>query len=209
MTLSTSATTIAEPSGSATITATLDNTSSADVTVNLSYSGTATNGSDFSGATSITVSAGSTTGTITLSVTDDSNVEITETIIIDIDTVTNASENSTQQVTINLTDNDLPAVSSITVDNSTIEEGGKSIITATISDITSNDVRIPFTLTGTANFEDDYVTNFSGKGTPTISVGGNSEGSASNQLNIPEDVSDDRECDYYGEKFENKSSFKR
>ena len=189
VTLSTSATTIAEPSGSATITATLNNTSSADVTVNLSYSGTATNGSDFSGATSITVSAGSTTGTITLSVTDDSNVEITETIIVDVGDVSGASESGTQQVTINLTDNDLPSVSSIIVDKTSIDENeGVAVITATISDVQSKDVTIPLTLTGTSTEDLDYSTTFTSKGSVSTAAGDGSNGSSLSKLHNPKDV---------------------
>ena len=109
VTLSSSATSISEPTNSATLTATLDNTSSADVVVNLTYTGTATNATDYSGAASITISAGSLTGTTAITAIDDTDVELTETIIIDMGDVSGASESGTQQVTINLTDNDLPS----------------------------------------------------------------------------------------------------
>jgi hypothetical protein len=87
VTLSSSATSISEPTNSATLTATLDNTSSADVVVNLTYTGTATNATDYSGAASITISAGSLTGTTAITAIDDTDVELTETIIIDMGTM--------------------------------------------------------------------------------------------------------------------------
>ena len=67
-------------------------------------------------------------------------MNLTETIIIDMGSVSGASESGTQQVTINLTDNDLPFCSSITVDKTSIDEnGGVSVITATISAVQSKD----------------------------------------------------------------------
>ena len=76
VTLSSSATSISEPTNSATLTATLDNTSSADVVVNLTYTGTATNATDYSGAASITISAGSLTGTTAITAIDDTDDEL-------------------------------------------------------------------------------------------------------------------------------------
>ena len=168
VTLSSSATSISEPTNSTTLTATLDNPSSADIVVNLTYSGAATNGTDYSGAASITISAGSLTGTTAITAIDDTDVELTETIIIDISKVSGASESGTQQVTINLTDNDLPSVSSITVDKTSIDENeGVAVITATISEAQSKDVTIPLTLTGTATNATDY----SGAASITIPAG--------------------------------------
>jgi len=73
--------------------------------------------------------------------------------------VSGGAENGTQQVTINLTDNDLPSVSSITVDKTSIDEnGGVAVITATISAAQSKDVTIPLTITGTSTIDTDYST---------------------------------------------------
>ena len=58
-------------------------------------------------------------------------------------------------MTINLTDNDLPSVSSIAVDKTDIDEnGGVAVITATISAVQSKDVTIPLTISGTAILND-------------------------------------------------------
>ena len=188
VTLSSSATSISEPTNSATLTATLDNTSSADVVVNLTYTGTATNATDYSGAASITISAGSLTGTTAITAIDDTDDEPSETIIIDMGDVSGGAENGTQQVTISLTDNDLPSVSSITVDKTSIDEnGGVAVITATISDVQSKDVTIPLTVTGTSTIDTDYSTSFSSKGASVI-AGGNNTGSDLNKTYSPKGV---------------------
>ncbi|MDB4113776.1 FG-GAP-like repeat-containing protein, partial [Flavobacteriaceae bacterium] len=196
VTLSSSATSISEPTNSATLTATLDNTSSADVVVNLTYSGTATNATDYSGANSVTISAGSLTGTIAITAIDDTDVELTETIIIDMGDVSGGAENGTQQVTINLTDNDLPSVSSIAVDKTDIDENsGVAVITATISAVQSKDVTIPLTISGTANLN-DYSTAFASNIVNTV-AGGNDQGNALNQFHSPEHLHVDSENNIY------------
>ena len=68
--LSTSTNSIAEAAGTSTLTATLDKVTFEDVTVNLGYTGTAANGTDYTTPTgSITISAGQATGTTTLTAT--------------------------------------------------------------------------------------------------------------------------------------------
>ena len=184
VTLNSSTTSISEPTNSATLTATLDNTSSADVVVNLTYTGTATNATDYSAAASITIPFGSLTATTAITAIDDTDVELTETIIIDMGDVSGASESGTQQVTINLTDNDLPSAS-ITVDNLTIQEdGGVSVITATLSAIHSKSTTIPLTISGTATLDTDYSTDFVSGTISGILAGGNGQGSANNQFNF-------------------------
>jgi VCBS repeat-containing protein len=198
VTLTSSASSISEPTNSVTLTATLDNTSSADVTVNLTYSGTATNATDYSGASSITVSAGLLTRTTAITAIDDTDVEVTETIVVDVDTVTGGSENGTQQASINLTDNDVPSVSSIVLDQATIaEDGGVSVITATISAVHSKNTTIPLTITGTATFDMDYSTAFASKGKASIYHGGNGLGSENNQLKQPEGLALDSDGNLY------------
>jgi hypothetical protein len=158
VTLSSSATSISEPADSATLTATLDNTSSNDVIINLTYSGIAKNGTDYSGASSITVLAGSLTGTSAIIVIDDSDVELTEIINIDVNTVTSGSEVGSQQIIINLTDDDKPTVS-IALSKTIIAEHESAIVTATIDRPTSKDVIISLESTGTAVYNQDFKAN--------------------------------------------------
>jgi len=98
-----------------TIEATISPTSGSQTIVNLSTAGTATSGTDYTLSSSITISANSPTGSITLSAVDDSYDESNgsdrpnETIIIDIDNITGSSgalENGTQQINLEILDGD-------------------------------------------------------------------------------------------------------
>ncbi|MFA6429775.1 MAG: Calx-beta domain-containing protein [Patescibacteria group bacterium] len=108
VTLSTGAATVTEALGSTTITATLSAVSSLSVTVNLAYSGTATgNGTDYTTTTvTIVIPAGATTGSTNVLATSDTIYEGSETIIVDVSSVTNGAEATTQQQTITITDDD-------------------------------------------------------------------------------------------------------
>jgi serralysin len=80
---------LAEADGVATVTATLSAVFDQDVSVDLGFSGTATNVDDYTrSATSIMIAAGATTGSITLTAVQDTLGELNETIIVDITSVT-------------------------------------------------------------------------------------------------------------------------
>jgi|GEM_PF-1251922 len=98
-----------EGAGSVTLTATADVAPGADLTVNLSYSGTATgSGTDFTEVSSIVISSGTTSNTGTLNITSDADVESDETIIIDILSLTGvtATEGSPNQQTVTIANDD-------------------------------------------------------------------------------------------------------
>lgn len=100
--------TATETGGSTTVVATLSSAAASNVTVDLGFSGTATNNTDFSASTnSIVINAGDLTGTATLSYADDAIDEANETIIVDISNVTNANEGTTNQITATITDDDI------------------------------------------------------------------------------------------------------
>ena len=90
VTLSINNASISEAAGTATVTATLSNSTYLPVTVNLAYTGTAIGGgTDYSvPGSSITIPAGSTTGTLVITAIDDNLVEPAETVIVDISSVT-------------------------------------------------------------------------------------------------------------------------
>ena len=114
--LSISGSTVTE--GSAlTLTATSSAVSGRNITVNLSHSGTASS-SDINEPSSITITAGNTTGTATLTAVDDDLDESNETKAISISTVVNGTENGTQQVSLTVVDNDTHGI--------TISESGDS-----------------------------------------------------------------------------------
>lgn len=107
VTLAIAPSSIAEAAGTATVTATLSAISAQNVIVDLAYSGTATNISDYvRSGTQIVILAGSTSGTVTLPTVQDSLNEVNETIIVDISGVTNGIESGTQRVTATIIDDD-------------------------------------------------------------------------------------------------------
>ncbi|MBF0621637.1 MAG: DUF4347 domain-containing protein, partial [Magnetococcales bacterium] len=184
VTLSASPTSTSENGGTSTITATLNQTSSSTVTINLSTSGTATDsGTDYSlSSNSITITAGNTTGTTTLTGVDDAASEGDETAIIDINTVTNGAESGTQSVTITLTDDDNTApevdldTSSGGVDYSvTFTEGGGNIDIANSSnlDVTDADTdtiaTVIISLTNDQDGASEYLTSTVNNGNVTVS----------------------------------------
>ena len=101
---------ISEDGGTSECTLTLSKTYSQAVTVTVAYSGSATAGTDYSGnTTSHTISAGSTTTSWTITGLNDNsgggggdNGESDETIVIDIASVTNGTEQNTQTASISL-----------------------------------------------------------------------------------------------------------
>ena len=108
VTLSESAATLGENSGTSIITATLSNASAKEVLVNLDFAGTATNVTDYTRTgTSIIIPAGEITGTVTLTGVDDFTDDNDETIIVSIGSVTNGTESGSQSRTVTITDNDI------------------------------------------------------------------------------------------------------
>ncbi len=106
VTLSTGSSTILETGGSTSVTATLSKRNFYDVTVNLSFSGSATLTADYTLPTSITIPSGSLSGSVTLAAVGDALTEGNETVTVDISSVTNGTESGIQQQTITITDDD-------------------------------------------------------------------------------------------------------
>ncbi len=151
--------TFAENGGTATVTATLTNPSTQAVTINLAFSGAATSGVDYSAsATTITIPAGSTAGSITLTGLNDLTYENDESLLVDISNVTGGSENGTQQVTATISDDDsAPSVQFQLANSSTNEAAGNVTIVVTLSAPSAMATSVPFTLGGTATNADRTV----------------------------------------------------
>jgi hypothetical protein len=153
-------TTIGEGGGLLTYTVQLSAVSGLPVTVNLGLGGTATAGVDYSRAlpASITIPAGSPTGTYTVGITQDLLDELNETIVVDIVSVVNATELNTQQVTTTIVDDDLTPTVSLSVDRTTMNENGEvAIVTATLSAASGLPVTVALNLAGTALLGADYT----------------------------------------------------
>ena len=170
VTLSSSASSVAENESDLTLTATLNRQTFEDVTVTLTGTGTSTAGTDYASLSTITISAGNTTGTTTFNPTDDSVYEGSETAIIAITSVSggDATESGTQSKTITITDNETaPTVTLSTSASSVAENGSDLTLTATLSGATSEDVTVTLTGTGTSTAGTDYAS----LSTITISAG--------------------------------------
>ena len=152
---------ILETSGLANLTLELDAVSGLNTTVGMVYSGTAlrlggvippNEGEDFdAGALSVVIPAGQTQKVISVSTVADLFDENNETIIADIDSVTNGTESGDQQETITIVDDDATPTVTLSLDSSTIvENGGVATFTAELSAASRLDVGVNFTISGTA-----------------------------------------------------------
>ncbi|WP_420387526.1 Ig-like domain-containing protein [Roseivirga sp.] len=140
-----------------TVTATLSNSYGANTTVNLAFSGTATgSGVDYSlSGTSIVVGTGNTSNSITLTNVPDALYEGNETVIIDINSVTNGTESGTQQRTFTIIDDDSQPNATLEVlpiyNPITDESGGQAYVRGKIDAVAGTTITIPLSFSGTAS----------------------------------------------------------
>jgi hypothetical protein len=172
LSLASSSSSLDENGSAITLTGTLSNPTHQTVTVGISVSGTATLNTDYSlSGSSFTISAGSTTGSVTVTPTDDSTFEGNETIIIDVSSVSggSATENGTQQVTISLVEDDSGPALSINDVTTSDESASNATFTITSSVISASNMTVDWTTSnGTATAGSDYT---AGSGTATITAG--------------------------------------
>ena len=159
--LSSSVSSISESSGSSvTITATASSALSSAAIIQLSVSGTATSGTDYSAIpSSITIPAGSTSATTSFTTIDDSISDVNETIIVSISSISGGESPSIgTSATVTITDDEAAPSISLAGSASTIaENSGSSItLTATSSIISSQNVVVSLAATGTATSGTDY-----------------------------------------------------
>ncbi len=160
-----------------TVTAQLSATSASAVTVPFSITGTATNGTDFTiTASPITIAAGNTTGSATVTITGDATVEPNETVILTMGTPTNATQGATTVHTATITNDDVavPTVQWTAASQASANESGTMTVTAQLSATSASAVTVPFTVTGTATSGTDYTITAS----PITIAAGNTTGSA-------------------------------
>ncbi|MBF0288735.1 MAG: hypothetical protein HQM14_13030, partial [SAR324 cluster bacterium] len=157
--LSISSSSIAEAEGTSTATVSLSNATSSAVTVNFGFSGLATSNTDYSVDNSITVSGGSTSSTSTLTAIQDTIYEGSETIVVDISSVSGggATESGTQQSTITISDDDSAPTVSLSISPSSINEAESSTITTSLSNATTSAVTVNLDYSGTATSGTDYT----------------------------------------------------
>jgi hypothetical protein len=141
---------LAENGGSANLTASLSAVSEVPVTVNLLYSGTATPGTDYTKSDSIVISAGNTLAQVAITAVDDAEDESNETIIVDIDSVIDGFEVTTQQVTASIADDDIPVINFSNAAQTVSEIVGSVSLAVTLDRPGVVDITVPYTVSGTA-----------------------------------------------------------
>ncbi len=143
-----------------TVTATASSAVTGDQTVDLGVNGTGINGTDYTlSGTTITILNGQTTGTVTFTVQDDTNIEGTETATLTIgNPSTGVTLGSTTTQNIAITDNDFPLVD-LSVSANTGTEAAWTVITvtATSSQAVSGDQTIDLGVSGTGITGGDYT----------------------------------------------------
>ena len=166
----------AESTSSKAITVDLSASSGQNVTVDYAITGTATgSGTDYTLANgTLTISAGNTSGTITIaSIVNDTLDEADETVIVTLSNPSNATLGSDDVHTYTITDNDNPPVVDF---NTTSSNGAESVsskaLTVDLSVASGQDVTVDYTVTGTAT---GSGTDFTlANGTLTIPAGNTS-----------------------------------
>ncbi len=158
VTLSQTGNPAAENGGVATVTATLSSASGFPTTVNLAFSGTATSTQYLASANSITIPAGQTTGSITITGVDDNVYGPNVTVISKITSAMNATVNGTQSVTTTITEGDSPPnVSLIAMGNPFMEQGGVASVVANLSAASQLPTTVKLTFGGTAVKDTNYT----------------------------------------------------
>ena len=158
VTLAVDNSTIGEAVGAAMVTATLSAAHTEPVTIDLGFSGTATDSTDYTvSAAQIMIPPGATTGSVTVTAVQDTTDEPDETVVVDINSVANGQETGAQQVTITILDDDEPVMPAVTLSanpSEIAEAGGVATLTVTLSEITTVPVTVDLSISGTADASD-------------------------------------------------------
>lgn len=147
VTLSLSDTSFDENGGTTTVTATLSAATTQDVVVELAFDGAAS-GTDFDpSADQITIPAGETSGSLTLTGLDNSEVSGERAFSVAIATITGAVESGNQEVTVTITDDDVANIR-VTPTNglNTTEAGGTATFTVVLDSPPTANVTIPLSV---------------------------------------------------------------
>ena len=149
---------IAEAAGSSTLTVSTGITTfTSDQTISLTLAGTATRGDDYTiSAESLTLTAGQTSVTATVTAVQDTIDDDAETVLI---TATHNMVTIGTQQTVTITDDDAAPTLSVAVSADTIAEAaGSSTVTVSTGGTTfASDQTISLALAGTASRTDDYT----------------------------------------------------
>ena len=157
----------AEPATNGIFTFTRVGATAGALTVNFVLTGTAATPADFTvsngagasaaSTTSITFNAGASTAVLNVVVVDDTIVEGTETVILTVGPGTGYSITGTNPVTMNIVDNDVPPVVSVSAKTNGAEPSTNGSFTITRATNLVPSVPLNFTIGGTATRGTDYT----------------------------------------------------
>lgn len=148
------------------------------LTVSYTVSGTATNGTDYTSLSgSVTIGAGSSSATITVTPVNDTSYEVDESVTVALSSNASYLVGTPGSGTVTIADNDLPEVTVYATD-ATASEPGTNTGTFTVnrSGITTSALTVYYNVSGTATSGSDYtaiggsVTIPPGSSSQTISV---------------------------------------
>ena len=173
----------AESVSSKPITVDLSAASGQDVTIDFAVTGTATgSGTDYTLANdTLTITAGETTGTITIAnIIDDAADEADETVIVTLSNPSNATLGSDSVHTYTISDNDnAPVIDFNTTSSSGAESVSSAGLTVDLSAPSSQDITVDYAVTGTATgsgtdytLANDTLTISAGATNGTITIAG-------------------------------------
>jgi hypothetical protein len=159
---STTGGTVAEGDEPVTLAATLSEPAGRDVRVPLAFSGSATRNEDFSTPSTpvLTIPAGSLSGTFELHVQDDSQREMAETIIVQMQSPEGAELSTllgqSTRTVITIPQNDAPEISLDSAYRVTSEDISSLYLNARLSSLSEGPVSVPYTVRGTAIDGEDF-----------------------------------------------------
>ncbi len=143
------------------LTLVLDAATGKDLVFPVSYSGTATSGSDYTPVDSFTVKAnGRLTHSLVIPYVDDDVDETNETVTVMLgDAPSGATKGSTDTATFTIVDNDATTVTMKLAGRAGIEENTSTQLTVSLSRdlVTGEEVWVPLTVSGTGVTADDYT----------------------------------------------------
>ncbi|WP_440106338.1 beta strand repeat-containing protein [Acidovorax sp. BL-A-41-H1] len=147
---------------------------SSPTVVNITTSGTATSGTDFTGGVAtVTIPAGATTATIVIDPAVDGTVEPDETVILTVAAGTGYTVGAPSSATGTILNDDVPSATISVAPASVAEDGAPSLVfTVSLNQASFSATSVNFTIGGTATNGTDYATVAS----PLVIPAGNTTG---------------------------------
>lgn len=133
--------------------------SASALTVNLTASGTAASGTDYTGnVATVTIAANATTATLVIDPTVDANVEADETVILTVATGTGYTVGAPASATGTILNDDVPSASIAVAPASVSEDGATNLVyTVTLNQASLTATSVNFTVSGTATSGTDFA----------------------------------------------------